>query len=244
MDSSGGYRDSDLGTGLVEIDVAANAYTAPGVALGYAYRRAGERCPAGYDVVDADKGESNTTMVDSTAYGNRIGNTAIVNTSGESTTISKPRVTLIVRCKGDPSASPDLGTMIPLPDDEQAVSKPPPASDSEAHERDEETATADASDAATTPTNESPALDRSMVATAMKSLKSKLSVCGDKWEARGILRLHVAVDRSGSVSTVVTTKSELVGEANGLADCVKAAVRTATFPRTKAGGSFVFPFYF
>lgn len=79
---TGGYSDSDIGGGRHSIDVEVNGYTSSGTALEYAYRRAGELCPSGYDVVNslADKSVSYAKIGDSVQQ------------------VNKPEVALIVQC--------------------------------------------------------------------------------------------------------------------------------------------------
>jgi hypothetical protein len=83
MGFSGGYRDKAIGPRTHSIDVQVNGYTSAGTALEYAYRRAGELCPSGYDVMNsiADK---KTSYV-------RNGNT--VNE------VNKPEIAIIVQCR-------------------------------------------------------------------------------------------------------------------------------------------------
>jgi len=51
----GGYTDHDLGNDTYSIDINVNSYTSQGTAMEYAYRRAGELCENGFDVVDGRK---------------------------------------------------------------------------------------------------------------------------------------------------------------------------------------------
>lgn len=80
---SGGYSDQELGAGRYAVDVQVNSYTSQGTALEYAHRRAGELCPAGYDVVDGSKSQSDFYI--------RNGNTL--------QNAPKANVALIVECR-------------------------------------------------------------------------------------------------------------------------------------------------
>jgi hypothetical protein len=82
------------------IDVTVNSYTSQGTALEYAYRRAGELCPDGYDTIDGSKSQSDFYV--------RNGNTV--------QNLSKGDVALIIECR---SAEPPE----PMP---AVVAAPPP----------------------------------------------------------------------------------------------------------------------
>jgi len=73
MGFTGGYETRNLGGGVVSVHVRVNGYSTDGAALEYAYRRAGEVCPAGYDVVNAEAARDRA---------------------------DKPEFTLLVRCRG------------------------------------------------------------------------------------------------------------------------------------------------
>src|SRR5512140_1474259 len=49
---AGGYSDYPVGNNSYAISVDVNSYTSMSTAMEYAYRRASELCPRGYDVVD------------------------------------------------------------------------------------------------------------------------------------------------------------------------------------------------
>jgi len=49
---AGGYSDYPVGNDSYAISVDVNSYTSMSTAMAYAYRRASELCPRGYDVVD------------------------------------------------------------------------------------------------------------------------------------------------------------------------------------------------
>ncbi len=54
----GGYASNQIGPGMWSIDVEVNSNTSAGTAMEYAYRRAGEVCPTGFDTVDGQKSQS------------------------------------------------------------------------------------------------------------------------------------------------------------------------------------------
>ena len=87
----GGYSNNDLGGGRHTIDVEVNGYTSAGTALDYAYRRAGELCPDGYDVVDGSKTDR--------AY--------VYATKNFVASGTKPEVAIVVQCKSpaEPTAT-------------------------------------------------------------------------------------------------------------------------------------------
>ena len=57
-DALGGYTDKRLPNGDYLIAVRVNGYTSRGAAFEYLHRRAGELCPAGYDVIDRTGGDN------------------------------------------------------------------------------------------------------------------------------------------------------------------------------------------
>lgn len=52
-----GYKDEAVGPGRYVVTVKVNSSTERGTALEYVHRRAGELCPAGYDVVSSSSGD-------------------------------------------------------------------------------------------------------------------------------------------------------------------------------------------
>jgi hypothetical protein len=98
---SGGYSDTELGAGRYSVDVQVNSFTSQGTALEYAHRRAGDLCPAGYDVIDGSKSQSDFYI--------RSGNTL--------QNAPKANVALIVECRRAVVAasgrSADNGTSTP-----------------------------------------------------------------------------------------------------------------------------------
>lgn len=109
MQWNGGYQTHSLGGGMIQIDVKGNAYTTSGAALGYAYRRANEMCPDGFVVVDGTNGSHEEISSESERWGRYSSTTTTVDT--------KPRVSLIVRCKAPPEFRPELKSQTDLPTD-------------------------------------------------------------------------------------------------------------------------------
>lgn len=87
MGFSGGYEETPLGSDTYVVHASVNGYTSQGTAVQYAYRRAAELCPAGFDL--ADKSESSTSSYWRTSYGVQQ--------------INKPEVTIVVRCRAPES---------------------------------------------------------------------------------------------------------------------------------------------
>jgi predicted Zn finger-like uncharacterized protein len=85
-----------------------------------------------------------------------------------------------------------------------------------------------------------PDLDKGMISSAMAPVKPRATACGDKSSAKGLVKVHVKVGANGSVQDVSVSQSP----DPALGQCVAAAVHKATFPKTKAGGSFSYPFPF
>jgi hypothetical protein len=83
-------------------------------------------------------------------------------------------------------------------------------------------------------------LDRAMVARGLAEVAPRVMSCGDRSEARGRLVVAMQVAADGHVSSVeVRDAPDPV-----LRDCVATTVQTATFARTRAGGSFRAPLVF
>jgi TonB family protein len=79
-----------------------------------------------------------------------------------------------------------------------------------------------------------------MISSAMAAVKPRATACGDKSSAKGVVKVHVKVGANGGIVDVSVAESPDAG----LGACVVAAVRKASFPKTKAGGSFKYPFPF
>ncbi|MEO7092535.1 MAG: hypothetical protein ABI175_04740, partial [Polyangiales bacterium] len=96
------------------------------------------------------------------------------------------------------------------------------------------------------PTPEKPAsglpekLDKLMVTEGISPVKPAVIACGERFAARGTVKIQVKVSPSGKVlSTGVTSSPD-----PDLGTCVAEAVRLAKFPETDEGGSFGYPFVF
>lgn len=87
MAFSGGVEETALGNSMYVVHASVNGYTSQGTAVQYAYRRAAELCPAGFDL--SDKSESSTSSYWRTGYGVQQ--------------INKPEVTIVVRCRSGAS---------------------------------------------------------------------------------------------------------------------------------------------
>lgn len=83
-------------------------------------------------------------------------------------------------------------------------------------------------------------LDLAMVRTAIAAVKPKAAACGGKSSARGDVKVYVKVAGDGGVTS---TKVKETPDA-ALGDCVAAAVKKASFPKTQKGGSFTYPHRF
>ncbi len=84
------------------------------------------------------------------------------------------------------------------------------------------------------------ALDRAAISNGVTSVKAAVASCATKAPAKGTVKVHVRVRANGLVSNV--TIAETPDAALGA--CVAAAMQGAVFQRTKAGGSFTYPFVF
>lgn len=80
-------------------------------------------------------------------------------------------------------------------------------------------------------------LDLNAVRAAMAQVKPKAAACGAKSSAKGDVKVGVKVGPDGTVksTTVKVTPDAALG------DCVAAAVKKVTFPKTQRGGSFTYP---
>lgn len=83
-------------------------------------------------------------------------------------------------------------------------------------------------------------LDRAKISDAIAKVKPKIAACGEKFPAKGVVKLAVRVAPGGKVERVVVKQTPTAE----LGDCVQAVVARATFPATDSGGSFSYPFMF
>lgn len=81
-------------------------------------------------------------------------------------------------------------------------------------------------------------LDRSMILAGIAKVRAKIVACGDKTKFGGTVKVRVTVKPDGRVESATQDGAKDVK----LAQCVVAAVKTATFAKTSAGGMFSFPF--
>lgn len=83
-------------------------------------------------------------------------------------------------------------------------------------------------------------LDRAMMSEAVTSVKADIVACGVRSAAKGQVKVAVTVGPGGRVSSVFVKSAP----DSALGECVSAAMQNATFPKTKSGGSFAYPFVF
>jgi len=83
-------------------------------------------------------------------------------------------------------------------------------------------------------------LDRTMIVEGIGKVKARVLACADKSSAKGVVKVTVAVDPAGQVSsaTIKATPDPRLGS------CVAAVIKQATFAKTRTGGMFMFPFPF
>lgn len=83
-------------------------------------------------------------------------------------------------------------------------------------------------------------LDKLMVTEAISPAKPAVIACGERFPARGTVKIQVRVSPSGKVLSANVTSSP----DPDLGTCVAGAVKLAKFPETDEGGSFGYPFAF
>ena len=91
------------------------------------------------------------------------------------------------------------------------------------------------------PTEGTPAeLDKAMVKSGIEKVKPKVISCGEKFSAKGTVRISMTVGGDGAVhdASVVDAPDP------GLGECVAAALRRAQFAKTTNGATFTYPFVF
>lgn len=81
----GGYSETQIAADTWAVHARVNGFTDRGTAMEYAYRRAGELCPGGFDVQDAET--STDVSYHPNGYNNGVNR------------VEKPEVTLIARCR-------------------------------------------------------------------------------------------------------------------------------------------------
>jgi hypothetical protein len=83
-------------------------------------------------------------------------------------------------------------------------------------------------------------IDRTAISNTISVLKPRITACGDNIAAKGKVKVHVVVNANGHVTSVTV---ETAPDAK-LGACVAAVMQRGAFPRTRAGGSFTYPFIF
>lgn len=84
-------------------------------------------------------------------------------------------------------------------------------------------------------------VDRQMISDAIGKVKPQLTACGDKApKIKGEVKVEVKVNGEGKITNVDVAKTP----DEKLGACVAGVVQTATFPQTKNGGSFGYPFVY
>jgi outer membrane biosynthesis protein TonB len=83
-------------------------------------------------------------------------------------------------------------------------------------------------------------VDPGQVRAGMVAVKERVTACAEKVPVKGTVKVKVAVGGDGRVAvvSVESTPDAALGE------CVAAAVKGATFPKSRTGVTFTFPFVF
>jgi outer membrane biosynthesis protein TonB len=83
-------------------------------------------------------------------------------------------------------------------------------------------------------------LDRAAIATGIAGIKASIVGCGNDSKVGGTVKVHVQVSPDGKVAN-----ASIEGKTDAkLNNCIANAMKTATFAKTKIGGSFSYPFVF
>ncbi|HUS31115.1 MAG TPA: hypothetical protein VMZ53_21540 [Kofleriaceae bacterium] len=91
------------------------------------------------------------------------------------------------------------------------------------------------------PKNDLPeSLTRETISTAMASVKSQVTLCGDVYKVHGKVKVNVKVSPNGAVTNVeiAATPDPQLGA------CVAGVIQHAVFAKSQVGGSFSYPFVF
>ena len=83
-------------------------------------------------------------------------------------------------------------------------------------------------------------LDRDIINDGVNKVKARAQACGDKFAAKGQVKVSVKVSSDGNVAGVTVRNTP----DPGLGSCVAGVMQTAKFARTQNGGSFAYPFTF
>jgi molybdopterin biosynthesis enzyme MoaB len=84
------------------------------------------------------------------------------------------------------------------------------------------------------------ALDKAMVHAGIEKVKPKVVSCGEKIAVKGTVKLAITVAPAGTISQISVAEAPDAA----LGECVKAAVKRATFGKSVNGASFTYPFAF
>jgi hypothetical protein len=83
-------------------------------------------------------------------------------------------------------------------------------------------------------------LDRAMISDGVAKVKARVMSCGDKFPAKGQVKVSVKVSPEGHVVSVAVKNTP----DPGLGTCVSGMMQKATFAKTQSGGSFAYPYTF
>jgi hypothetical protein len=83
-------------------------------------------------------------------------------------------------------------------------------------------------------------LDKVMVRTGIEGVKPRVIACGEKFAAKGTVKIALTVSPEGAVKAASVEDSP----AAELGACVATALKSASFAKTAKGGTFVYPFVF
>ncbi len=83
-------------------------------------------------------------------------------------------------------------------------------------------------------------LDKAAILAGVGKVKGKVKVCGQKFPAQGTVQVRFTVNGAGHV----TSAESVASPDPALGECVASVVKTATFAKSRDGGSVKFPFVF
>ncbi len=83
-------------------------------------------------------------------------------------------------------------------------------------------------------------LDKTMVRTGIEKVKPKVISCGEKFSAKGTVKVSLSVGGDGNVKDASVVESP----DPSLGDCVATALKKAHFTKTTNGATFTYPFVF
>ena len=83
-------------------------------------------------------------------------------------------------------------------------------------------------------------LDKVQVRTGIEGVKPRVIACGEKFAAKGTVKISMTVNPAGMVVDASVEDSP----APELGTCVATALKAASFAKTAKGGTFVYPFVF